>query len=344
MAGHSDPFHHVRDSTILELPFEGIVQLPKVLGFQLTKFMILQVVAGLLTLLIGWGLARRVGRGGATHGRFWNFWEAIVVFLRDEVVRPTIGDSHHAHGHAHPHGESVHDDEPPAYSHPGHGGGHTHDPPRDQHSLGDWRGHDSDIHGESALSKGAAAHQLGELAHTPHAADRFLPFVWTIFFYVLFCNLLGAVPFLGSPTGDINVTGALAFSAFCMTFIAGVAELGFVGFWKNLVPPLDAPAAMKIFLVPMMFVIEVIGLLIKHGVLAVRLFANIMGGHTVVGVMLAFIAADAVLTGPLWYIVAPASVLGQVGIGLLELFVAFLQAYVFAFLATIFIGMGSHPH
>jgi F-type H+-transporting ATPase subunit a len=92
----------------------------------------------------------------------------------------------------------------------------------------------------------------------------------------------------------------------------------------------------------MMFIIEVVGFFIKHGVLAVRLFANIMGGHTVLGVILAFIAQAA--HGAAWLIVMPGSVLGQVGVGLLELLVAFIQAYVFAFLATIFIGMSLHEH
>ena len=147
---------------------------------------------------------------------------------------------------------------------------------------------------------------------------------------------------MGSPTGNLNVTGVLALMAFGCTMLAGARELGFAGFWKNLCPPLDAPGWMKIVLVPMMYLIEIVGLFIKHGVLAIRLFANIMGGHTVIGVMLGFIAL--VSNSSLWYLVTPASILGQVGIGLLELFVAFLQAYVFAFLATIFIGMGSHPH
>lgn len=334
MAGHSDPFHHVRDSGILELPFGETLRLPNIAGFQVTKFMLLQVIAGLLTLLIGWGLARRAARGGATKGRFWNFWEAIVVYLRDEVVRPTIGTGHHDHEEGHGqagHGHAAHGHHDPAH--------HEHHEPRLENAF-TAEPHPGDHHAHVVPGVGdASAIPMGG-----HPADRFLPFVWTVFFYVLFCNLLGAVPFLGSPTGDINVTGALALMAFGATFVAGVLELGFVGFWKNLVPPLDAPGPLKLLLVPMMFVIEVVGLFIKHGVLAVRLFANIMGGHTVVGVMLSFIAAEAVLSGSLWYLVAPASVLGQVGVGLLELFVAFLQAYVFAFLATIFISMGSHPH
>ena len=91
-----------------------------------------------------------------------------------------------------------------------------------------------------------------------------------------------------------------------------------------------------------LFPIEVMGYLVKHGVLAIRLFANIMGGHTVLGVMLGFIAATA--GSGLFYLVAPASVLGQVAVGLLELLVAFIQAFVFAFLVTIFISMAIHEH
>ena len=92
----------------------------------------------------------------------------------------------------------------------------------------------------------------------------------------------------------------------------------------------------------MMFVIEVVGFFIKHSVLAIRLFANIMGGHTVVATILGFIAT--VAGSGLWFIVAPSSIAGQVGVGLLELLVAFIQAYVFVFLSTIFISMSLHPH
>ena len=91
----------------------------------------------------------------------------------------------------------------------------------------------------------------------------------------------------------------------------------------------------------MMFVIELLGLFIKHFVLAVRLFANMLAGHIVLTVILGF-ATTAV--GAISYLVIPASVLGAVAISLLELFVAFLQAYVFTFLASLFIGSASHPH
>ncbi len=92
----------------------------------------------------------------------------------------------------------------------------------------------------------------------------------------------------------------------------------------------------------MIWLIELLGLFIKHGVLCVRLFANIMAGHTVIFVILTFIQAAA--GSWLFYVVVPGSVFGQIAIGMLELFVAFLQAYIFAFLSTLFIGTAVHPH
>ena len=302
----SDTFRHVRDFPFFELPhgvgveFEHLghkvygIPLPKFDlpfygDFQITKFMVLQVVAGLLTFLVFKGLSKRVQSGEPTRGRFWNFWEVIALYIRDEVVRPTIGDHHHD-DHGDEHGNTVHTEK---------------------------AGHD---------------------------ADRFLPFIWSCFFYILFCNLLGAVPMLGSPTGAISATIPLAIAVFAHNIIAGTKQFGFVGFLANQCPPMDVPPAMKLILVPMIWVLEMLGLVIKHSVLAIRLFANIMAGHTVVGVMLGFIAADGVAgTGMVW-LVTPASIFGQIAIGLLELFVAFLQAYVFSFLATMFLSSCVHSH
>jgi F-type H+-transporting ATPase subunit a len=90
-----------------------------------------------------------------------------------------------------------------------------------------------------------------------------------------------------------------------------------------------------------MFVIELVGLLIKHIVLAVRLFANMFAGHTVLAVILGFILAA---KGALFYLVTPVSIMGVILLSLLELFVAFLQAYIFTFLSALFIGFAVHPH
>lgn len=175
-----------------------------------------------------------------------------------------------------------------------------------------------------------------------HDADKFVPFLWTIFLFVLFCNLFGMLPWLGSPTASLATTGALAAVTFFTVVIAAIKKLGGVGFLKSFVPHMDLSPGLKILLVPMIFVIEVFGMFVKHGVLAVRLLANMMGGHVVLAVIVAFIAASAQTVW--WYAVAPSSVLGATGLSLLELLVAFLQAYIFTFLSALFIGMAVHPH
>ena len=175
-------------------------------------------------------------------------------------------------------------------------------------------------------------------------ADRFLPYLWTVFFFVLGCNLLGMIPFAGSPTGALAVTGALA----CMTLItvtgAGMMKFGVFGFWIGQVPHMELPFVMAIFIKPMVFLIEVMGMAIKHFVLAVRLLANMFAGHLVLAVLLSFIAATAGEHLLMWSGVTLASVLGATALSLLELFVACLQAYIFAFLSALFIGMAVHQH
>ena len=314
-AGHG-PFDHVKDSVAFELP--GFVAsifgsheivLPKIGSFQITKFMVLQTVAALLTILIFRGLSRRIAGGQPAKGLWWNFWEAIALFVRNEVVRPCIGVPHH-HNHGgddHGHGE------------PHHGATHSGEP-----------------------AHGAGGHST-EAVSVAHPADRYLPYVWSVFFYILFCNLLGAFPFLGSPTADTSVTGVLALMTFLHVVRYGTEQSGFVGFWKSLVPGMELPGVMAIFLIPMIWVIEAAGLLIKHAVLALRLFANLLGGHTVVSVFLGFIAASAEF-GSIWWLVMPASTIGQLAIGLLELFVAFLQAYVFSMMTSLFISAAVNPH
>lgn len=175
-----------------------------------------------------------------------------------------------------------------------------------------------------------------------HDADRFLPFLLTLFFFVLGCNLLGMVPWLGSPTGSLAVTGALAFITFLVVIGSGMKKLGVVGFWKAQVPHMDLPGPLGAVLKFGIWVIEVLGLFIKHSVLAIRLLANMVAGHIVLAVIVAFISVTA---GSLvFWGVMPISILGATALSLLELFVAFLQAYVFVFLASLFIGAAVHPH
>jgi len=177
-----------------------------------------------------------------------------------------------------------------------------------------------------------------------HDADRFVPFLWTMFLFVLGCNLIGMIPWMGSPTGALAVTGALAFATFSVVVGSGMAKLGVVGFWKAQVPQMDLPGPIAIVLIPLIFAIEVLGLFIKHSVLAVRLLANIMAGHVVLAAVLGFIGASAAAGSAIWGGVTFASVLGATALSLLELFVAFLQAYIFTFLSALFIGAAVHPH
>ena len=173
-------------------------------------------------------------------------------------------------------------------------------------------------------------------------AKRFLPFVWTIFFFVLTLNLLGMVPGLGAATGSISVTAALAISVFFVVMATGIKKMGFAGFLKAQAPHLDINPIVKIILVPMIWAIEVFGLFIKHAVLAVRLFANMIAGHLVVGVFVAFIGVTW-HTSLIWG-VGPAVIVATIAVNVLELLVAFIQAYVFAFLTSLFIGAAIHPH
>jgi F-type H+-transporting ATPase subunit a len=147
---------------------------------------------------------------------------------------------------------------------------------------------------------------------------------------------------MGSATGALATTGALALITFLVVIGAGMFNRGPIGFWIGQVPHMDLPGPIAILLKPMVFAIEILGLLIKHFVLAVRLLANMMAGHLVLAVIVAFIGASASYLA--WWGVMPASVLGATALSLLELFVAFLQAYIFTFLSALFIGMAIHEH
>lgn len=176
-----------------------------------------------------------------------------------------------------------------------------------------------------------------------HDADRFLPFLWTQFFFILFLNLCGLVPWVGSPTGALGVTGAMALVALVVMVGAGMVRFGPLGFWLGQVPPMDVPWVLAVFVKPMIFGIEVLGIVVKHIVLAMRLFANMFAGHLVLAVIMGFIAATA-QSLLLWIGVTTISVAGATALNLLELMVACLQAYIFTFLSALFIGMAVHQH
>jgi F-type H+-transporting ATPase subunit a len=281
MAGDShNPLSHVLDHPTIEIPwwthtfedgkwikFTKVIHLDPIGGIQISRFMVMEVIAAILMLLVLVPVVRHISRNPFSRGWFMNMFEAMILFIRDEVARPAIGG---------------------------------------------------------------------------HGADRFLPYLWTVFFFILFNNLLGIIPGGASATGNVNVTAALALMTLVVVVGAGMREMGPAGFWVGLVPHLDVPPWLKPALWGLMFVIEIAGLLIRHVVLAVRLFANMFAGHVVLSVILGFILMAYAV--PAFYLVAPFSVGGVIALSLLELFVAFLQAYIFTFLSALFIGMAVHPH
>ena len=199
-------------------------------------------------------------------------------------------------------------------------------------------GHD-DAHGAHGHGHAAAAH-----AHPAHDGDRFVPLLLTLFFFVLGCNLLGMVPWAGSPTASFSVTLALAGVTMLTVIVAGMAKFGFLGFFGNQVPSMDLPLPLAIVLKPMIFLIEMLGLGIKHLILAVRLLANMVAGHLVLLGIMGLITAAAGYSTGLWATVTGISVVSCTLFSILELFVAFLQAYIFTFLSALFIGAAVHQH
>ena len=166
-----------------------------------------------------------------------------------------------------------------------------------------------------------------------HHGDRFVPYLLTTFVFILTCNLLGLIPYMATATGNIGVTAGLAGMAFIMIQVAGMREYGVVGHFRNLVPH-GLPA----WLLPIMIPVEILGMFTKPFALCVRLFANMTAGHVVILslISLVFILqrawVGAVLTVPF-----------ALFINGIEILVAFLQAYIFTMLTSLFIGMSVHP-
>jgi F-type H+-transporting ATPase subunit a len=161
----------------------------------------------------------------------------------------------------------------------------------------------------------------------------------TLFFFILLLNLLGLVPFGATATGNLAVTAGLALTTFVLINFAGIKEQGLLSYLGHIVPK-GVPG----WLYPLLFPIELIGLLTKTFALCIRLFANMIAGHIVILAFISFIFIFGSLNALVGYAVAPVSVGLVLFTLLLELFVAFLQAYVFTFLTAIFTGAAMHPH
>lgn len=265
----ADAFSHVLDTLDWHL-FETLhvhIPLPAIFGgtqyeFGITKYSILMAMAAGLICWIYLPLAKKIQTGEAPTGIFWNFFESILTFTRDEIAKPYIGKD----------------------------------------------------------------------------ADLYVPYLWTVFLFVLTCNLFGMFPFLGSPTASFATTTVLAACTFFLIHGSSIARFGVLAHAKSFAPHMDMPLVAKLFLWAMLWPIEFLGLFIKCFVLSVRLFANMFAGHMVLATIMLFIPAVAGMGPALEGGVTIASVGGVVLLSLLELFVAFLQAYLFTFLTALFLG------
>src|SRR5438445_4746497 len=177
------------------------------------------------------------------------------------------------------------------------------------------------------------------IASIGHGGEKFVPLIETLFFFILYCNLLGLFPWGATPTGNLAVTGGLALIAFLVIEISGFRALGPKGYLKTIVM---VPAGMTGFGAVIMAVImtpvELIGKFVKPFALLLRLFANMTAGHFVVLSLLGLIFLFGNVAIVKW-LVAGGSVFFVLFMMFLELFVAFLQAYIFALLTSVFIGL-----
>ena len=270
-----DIVHHIGNAHELELPFVGIVHLPRwepihlgglAIDLSPTKHLVFMLLAAIIValtfVLSARAVARAQSRGKPAKG-FAGTMEALALFIRQEVVLPNVG--HHGEG--------------------------------------------------------------------------FVPYLLTLFFFILVMNLLGLLPWGATATGNIAVTAALALMSFITIEVAGMRALGVKGYLHTIfyLPP-GLPGPLKPIMLVIMTPVEIIGKLSKPFALAVRLFANMTAGHVLV---LALIGLTFLFQS---YVVGAGAAVLATAIMLLELFVAFLQAFVFTLLTSVFIGLMRAEH
>jgi F-type H+-transporting ATPase subunit a len=260
-AGGSDSgwiLHHVMDSHTLDFePFFSI-QLPHLeifgIDISITKYIFFMWIVALLLFIILYIVSRKYKSTLIPKG-ISNIVEITVLFVRDEIVKPTIGKGY----------------------------------------------------------------------------EKFLPYLLTVFFFILLSNMFGLIPYAVTITGNIAVTAALAAISFIAIQLGGIKSHGAWGYFKGLIPS-GMPPWILIILIPL----EILGLFTKPFALCIRLFANMIAGHVVILSLLGliFILQTA--------FVAPVSIAFAIFIYLLELLVALIQAYIFTILTSLFIGMAVH--
>ncbi len=248
---------HVMDGNYLDFsPFFKVYLPTEIFGLDIsiTRHVVFMWLASILMFIIFVSVARSYKKSLVPRG-FTNFWEVFILFVRDEIAKPTIGKGY----------------------------------------------------------------------------ETFLPYLLTAFFFILFGNFLGLIPFSATFTSNISVTATLATLTFIMIQIGGIKNNGLIGYLKGLVPH-----GVPIFLLPIMAIVEILGLFTKPFALAIRLFANMTAGHIVIYALISLIF---VMKS---YLVSPVSIGMALFIYGLEVLVALLQAYIFTMLSALFIGMAVH--
>jgi F-type H+-transporting ATPase subunit a len=250
--------HHVLDARELDLTPFGVIHLPQIhlfgMDLSITKHVVFMWIAVIL-LVLAFISARKSYQKSLVPRGVTNLLEVLIVFVRDEIAKPTIG----------------------------------------------------------------------------HGFEKFLPYLLTVFFFILTCNFLGLIPYGSTATSNISVTATLATISFFVIQIGGIMKNGFFGYFKGLIPH-----GIPMWLLPIMFVVELLGLFTKPFALAIRLFANMTAGHIVIMALLGLIFILRT------YFVVPVSISFALFIFLLEILVALIQAYIFTMLSSLFIGMAYH--
>jgi F-type H+-transporting ATPase subunit a len=250
--------HHVMDGNYIDFSPFFKVYLPHFelfgLDISITRHVLFMWLGALLLFIVMTRVAKAYKSSMVPKG-FINFWELFIVFVRDEIAKPTIG-------------------------------------------------------------KGF---------------EKFLPYLLTAFFFILFGNFLGLIPFSATFTSNIAVTATMAIFTFLVIQIGGMINNGAFGYFKGLIPH-GVPG----FLLPIMIIVELLGLLSKPFALAIRLFANMTAGHIVIYALISLLF---VMQNYFWAGLVVPMALFIYG---LEILVALLQAYIFTMLSGLFIGMAVH--
>jgi F-type H+-transporting ATPase subunit a len=171
-----------------------------------------------------------------------------------------------------------------------------------------------------------------------HDGAKYVPLLLSFFFFILFAALIGLLPFSATSTGNLSVTLGLAVVAFLAMQLAGISKFGLVHHYTNMIPP-GLPA----WLLPIIIPVEILGMFSKPFALMIRLFANMLAGHMVITTLLLLIPLMSAIGLVFGIPMIPISLLLALFIMTLEILVAFIQAYVFTLLTSIFIGMSAHP-